>query len=454
MGLVQSFPGRLVMVGLAAVLVVAAAAPAPAPALADPEYSRQWGLQVIGAKAAWDAGILGQGVDIAVIDTGVHLSHQELAPNIGPGIDFVNGDGVAQDDHSHGTHVAGIAAAAIDNGGTVGVAPRARILPVKALGADGSGRSADIAAAIRWAADNGAEVINLSLGEDTQVVFGPSAAEAVSYAWSKGSICVFAAGNDFILSSGFADEPALVVASTSRDDRISYFSNGVGSAQWGMSAPGGPKSLFEPQSEGIFSTTWTSDAQRNTYAYKSGTSMAAPHVAGAAALLRSAGLNPQQTVERLLATAADLGSPGRDSTYGAGRLDVARAVQGLGAGGGTPAPAPTTATTAVGGSKNNPAPSTTAPASGGTPTTAGPGAPAAGAAPAAATPGQDQAAAPAEPAPEESPAAVEVVAQPAPPRRGGPAPSGGRDVALPWVAVAVASLGAATGGAWLSRRRR
>ncbi|MDP9442199.1 MAG: S8 family serine peptidase, partial [Actinomycetota bacterium] len=270
---------RIAMAAAAAGLVVAAVAPAPAGALNDPEYNRQWGLQVIGAKVAWDAGILGQGVDIAVVDTGVHLGHQDLAPNIGAGRDFVSDDDRAQDDQSHGTHVAGIAAGAIDNGGTVGVAPKARIMPVKVLGSDGSGSGDDVAAGIRWAADNGAEVINLSLGEDTQAVFGPSTEEAVRYAWSKGSICVFAAGNDFILSSGFRDEPALVVSSTSRGDRISYFSNGVGSARWGMSAPGGPSGLFQGETESIFSTTWASDARHDTYGYKAGTSMAAPHVA-------------------------------------------------------------------------------------------------------------------------------------------------------------------------------
>ncbi|MBW3557552.1 MAG: S8 family serine peptidase, partial [Actinobacteria bacterium] len=189
---------RMAVAALAAAVALATTASPPAVAFSDPEYSRQWGLQVVGAKAAWDAGLLGQGIDIAVIDTGVHLSHGDLAPNIVGGRDFVNDDDNAQDDNSHGTHVAGIAAAAIGNGGIVGVAPRARIMPIKVLAANGSGDGEDVAAGIRWAADNGAEVINLSLGEDTQAVFGPSTEEAVAYAWSKGSICVFAAGNDFI----------------------------------------------------------------------------------------------------------------------------------------------------------------------------------------------------------------------------------------------------------------
>ncbi len=333
----------LVTAGLVALGVVSVS---PAIALNDPEYAKQWGLQVIGAKAAWDAGLLGEGVDIAVIDTGVHLDHQDLSANIGKGIDLVNDDARAQDDNQHGTHVAGIAAAAIDNGGTVGVAPRARILPVKVLGADGSGSGSDVSAGIRWAADNGAEVINLSLGEADQSLFGPSTQEAVKYAWSKGSICVFAAGNDFVLPSGFEDEPALVVSSTSRMDRESDFSNGVGNAMWGIAAPGGAESsVLDPSTEDVFSTVWVADARRDTYRYLAGTSMAAPHVAGAAAVLRGAGLSPQQTVARLLETAKDLGPPGKDSTFGAGRLDLARASAGLRAASATttpgPAPGPT-----------------------------------------------------------------------------------------------------------------
>lgn len=440
----------LVKAALVAGLLAATAAGTPARALNDPEYNRQWGMQVIGAKTAWDAGIMGQGIDIAVVDTGVHLGHQDLAPNIGAGRDFVNNDDRGQDDESHGTHVAGIAAAAIDNGGTVGVAPRARIMPVKVLASDGSGSGDDVAAGIRWAVDNGAEIINLSLGEDTQALFGPSTEEAVRYAWSKGSICVFAAGNDFILSSGFADEPALVVASTSRGDRISYFSNGVGSARWGLSAPGGPAALFQAETESIFSTTWLSDARRDTYGYKSGTSMAAPHVAGAAALLRGAGLSPQQTVDRLLSTAKDLGSAGRDNTYGAGRLDVAKAVQGLAAGpapGSAPNPGPTTATPA-------PAPAPAAsPTTAQTRTTSGPKA-----APAA-TPGAP-APAPAPEAPVETTvippapeASAEVAVELPPASLPAPASSEPDDVPVPLVALAAVALAGAGGGAWLTRRR-
>lgn len=465
-------PSRLTLlaVGLG---TLAVASIFPAQALNDPEYDKQWGLQVIGAKAAWDAGLLGEGVDIAIVDTGVHLDHQDLRANIGKGIDLVNNDDRAQDDNQHGTHVAGIAAASIDNGGTVGVAPRARILPVKVLGADGSGRGSDVSAGIRWAADNGAEVINLSLGEADQSLFGPSTQEAVKYAWSKGSICVFAAGNDFVLPSGFEDEPALVVSSTSRMDRESDFSNGVGNAMWGIAAPGGAESsVLDPATEDIFSTVWVSDARRDTYRYLAGTSMAAPHVAGAAAVLRGAGLSPQQTVDRLLATAKDLGPPGRDSTFGAGRLDLAKASAGLRPNAPAPAPAPTAtpgsapapsaAPAPSGQGSSAPPPTTAAPRSGGsrtapTPTTPRPAAPA----PTSAAPSPDTAPAV---APETTLAPVEVTDEPVAIDPVDPSgdnelvalddrsdePSGFDD--WPWAALAGVLLATTTGAAVWRRR--
>ncbi len=453
----------------AGLLVASVGSGGTAQALNDPEYAKQWGLQITGTTTAWDAGLFGEGITIAVIDTGVHLNHQDLKANVVAGRNFVDPTRTPQDDNQHGTHVAGIAAAAIDNGGTVGVAPRARIMPIKVLGADGSGSSRNVSDGIKFAADNGAQVINLSLGAATQAVFGPSTVDAVRYAWSKGSICVFAAGNDFVLTSGFADEPALVVSSTSRQDTESDFSNGVGEAMWGIAAPGGAaSSLLDPSTEDVYSTVWASDAQTNTYKYLAGTSMAAPHVAGAAALLRGAGLTPQQTVDRLLATAKDLGPKGRDSTFGAGRLDVARAVQGLSAGGAPPAPTPapapsptaTNTTAAPSGSPSSPPPSSTAASASRTATTTRTAAPGPTAAPSpvptpdsAPTEGTETTLAPVEVSDE--PVAIEPVT-----------PSDDNElVALesgtktktgfdgwPWAALAAALVAATSGGAIWRRR--
>ncbi|HEX7166386.1 MAG TPA: S8 family serine peptidase [Acidimicrobiales bacterium] len=352
---------RVLRAGSLLLVCVALVAPTRATALNDPLYERQWGLHKVGAKAAWDAGFFGKGVDIAVVDTGVHLTHQDLAANVVGGRNFVTPGKPPQDDESHGTHVAGIAAAIIDNGAAVGVAPHARIIPVKVLDADGGGSTENVAAGIRWAADNGAEIVNLSLTGRLQKLAGPAEPiiDAVRYAWDKGAICVFAAGNDFLFESGFADEPAVVVSSTDSGDGDSDFSNGVGAATWGMAAPGGDDNLPPGSGEGIWSTVWTSDAKTNEYAEKRGTSMAAPFVSGALALLRGAGLSPLAAIERILATAKDLGDPGRDDTFGRGRLDIAKAVEGLPSPGGSTSGAGSGTTAATGGGRLG-APATTA----------------------------------------------------------------------------------------------
>lgn len=144
---------------------------------------------------------------------------------------------------------------------------------------------------------------------------------------------VLAAGNDYLLQSGYADIPAIVVAASDRNDRKPDFSSGVGEAKWGMAAPGGG-STTDPISDDIYSTYYES-GQQNSYAYLRGTSMAAPHVSGAAAVLRGMGLSAQQTVERLLSTAKDIGPEGRDTTFGYGRLDLAAAVGGPASGSGS-----------------------------------------------------------------------------------------------------------------------
>jgi thermitase len=306
---------------------------APAFASNDPEYFRQWGMEKIGAPAAWQKG-RGAGVVIGIVDTGVDLDHPDLVARIAGGTNLCGG-GAPQDDDGHGSHVAGIAAATTENEvGVAGVAGDAKIIAAKVFGHDDEcPRMAD---GIRWAADNGAHVINMSAGEHDRALgdvsedaFGPPFREAVEYAWNqKGVVVVLSAGNQFLLSSGYQEIPALVVASTTRQDAKSDFSSGVGQAKWGISAPGGGNTA-DPSQEHIYST------YLNGYRYLAGTSLAAPHVSGAAAVLRGLGLSPQATVDRLLATAQDLGSTGKDSTFGYGRLDLGKAVQGLGGGGGS-----------------------------------------------------------------------------------------------------------------------
>jgi hypothetical protein len=233
-----------------------------------------------------------------------------------------------------------------------------RVLEDSCAGAESctaTGSADDVAAGIRWAVDHGADIVNLSLGGGTvQGVLGCAFCDAVEYAWSHGAIAVIAAGNDSALPSGFSDEHAVVVTATTREDTRASYSNAssglLRNARWPVSAPGG-EAETDPNDcatggtpKGILSTYWSS-GEANGYACLAGTSMAAPHVAGALAVLRSTGLSPQAAVDRLLATAQDLGDPGRDSQFGVGRIDLGAAVGTAGGGPSTTTTAPGTSTT-------------------------------------------------------------------------------------------------------------
>jgi serine protease len=345
-------PGiRVLLAGFAAATLVTLPLPLAGAAAAqgapdDPGFPLQWGLAAIGAPAGWSASA-GTGVTIAVVDSGVDAGHEDLAGKVTE-VTCIGSRGDAgacrpggTDDAGHGTHVAGIAAATADNHrGIAGVAPGAAILSVKVLtaacaGCEAAGAAEDVAAGIRYAADHRARVINLSLGSASEALLGRDFVAAVRYAWDAGSVPVVAAGNQFVLGSEFADAPAIVVSALDREGAKAAYSNGVGEATWALAAPGGDSgdtstscaSGGEPL--GILSTYWDPSRGANQYACLAGTSMAAPHVAGAVAILLGAGLSPQRAVDRLLATADDLGSPGRDDTFGAGRVDLAKAVAGL-----------------------------------------------------------------------------------------------------------------------------
>jgi subtilisin family serine protease len=336
----------------------------------DPGAPLQWGLAAIRAPEAWAIG-RGAGITVAVVDTGIDVNQEDLQGRIAGAASCSNGtcvdDGGADDD-GHGTHVAGIVAATAGNGiGIAGVAPDAKVLGIKVLhkpngcsSCEVRGSAEDVAAAIDYAVARGAQVINLSLGGTIQSMLGTAFGSAIDRAWSAGVIAVVAAGNDAILGSGFNDEPALVVDALNRAGTKATYSNGVGGARWALAAPGGESDdsascMTSPN--GILSTYWNANNDTTGYACVAGTSMAAPHVAGAVAILRSAGLSPLQTIDRLLSSANDLGLPGHDTIYGSGSLDIAAAVDGVtssetGAG---VAATPTTAAVAV------PAPTTAAP---------------------------------------------------------------------------------------------
>lgn len=345
---------------------------APASSSNDAYWSKLWGIRKVGADKAWSVGT-GKGVTIAVVDTGVDPTHPDLAPNIVRGYDVVAKDNDPRDEYGHGTHVAGIAAAVANNAiGVAGVAPGAKIMPVRVLGSDGSGSGSDVDAGIHWAADHGAQVINLSLGADVVIedASGGSMSSACDYAWSKGSICVVATGNQGLFRTDYSGAKAVIVTATAPDDSEASYATGVGLAPWGIAAPGGTGDTSDPASN-ILSTYWVK-GKNAQYAYLAGTSMATPHVAGALAILRGLGLSPQQAVDRLLATARDIGSSGNDLTFGAGLVDVAAAVKGLrpahvaATGPVTPASgAPNTTSTGIssGGASRGSAPGTTSSAS-------------------------------------------------------------------------------------------
>ena len=368
----RSRVGRTIAL-LAAVIVAplaAGVAGAQGAAEDDPALTGglQWSLDRIGAPKAWRTAT-GKGTTIAIVDSGADLGHEDLISRIDRSVSCLgaNGDpdrcgrGSAQDDNGHGTHVSGVAGAATDNGrGIAGVAPGARLMIVRVLQdqcsdpsdrstCTASGTAGDVAAGIRWAADHGADVINLSLGGGAmQSVAGCAFCDAVEYAWDQGSIPVVAAGNEALLPPGFSDEPAVLVTATTRSDEVASYSSQSSSllreARWPVAAPGGEAE--EDPSEcapggrpkGVLSTYYQQGGV-NGYACLAGTSMAAPHVAGALAVLRSEGRSPQEAIDRLLATADDLGPPGRDASFGYGRIDLARAV------GDEPAPTTTTTTT-------------------------------------------------------------------------------------------------------------
>ncbi len=285
----------------------------------DPHYSNQWALEKVDAPAAWGYST-GQSVLIAILDTGTDLDHPDLAGKVRTDVDrdFVNDDDETDDDHGHGTHVSGIAAAATDN--SVGVASlgwKAMILPLKVMDVNGEGHADDLAEAIRYAADNGADVINMSLGAPGDGGCAGYMQDAVNYAYAKGMVLVAAAGNDGANLEYFPAncEHVLGVAATnSYDSRASYSNYGN---HVSVAAPG----------SSIYSTGWNEDKETNCtsgYCYKSGTSMATPHVAGLAALVRAhyPSYTPDEVASAILDNADDLGATGWDSYYGCGRINA------------------------------------------------------------------------------------------------------------------------------------
>lgn len=303
----------------------------------DPMFGLQWHMEQIRAPEAWARG-KGEGAIVAVIDTGVAWKDGKgvrQLPDLA-GTSFVEGEsfiaGLPQglDDHAHGSHVAGTIAQTTNNGvGVTGVAFGATIMPLKVLSKDGRGSVGGIANAIRYAADHGAQVINMSLGGPL-----PSRvlAKAIEYAHAKGVTTVCAAGNERRSKVGYpaANKHAVAVAAVDQARDLTWYSN------WGkdidVAAPGGDTRSDkngDGHPDGVLQNTIKiQDPSANDYLWFQGTSMASPHAAGVAALIVGAGVTNPDEVERIMKkTAVHPGKVEWDEKYGAGIIDAAAAIE-------------------------------------------------------------------------------------------------------------------------------
>ncbi|MGH2446182.1 MAG: S8 family serine peptidase [Candidatus Limnocylindria bacterium] len=289
----------------------------------DPKTADQYALNRMRVRDAWEVTAGGNRV-VAVLDTGVWAGHPDLAGRIVAGHDFANDDSNPADDNGHGTWVSGVIAANSNNGvGIAGVSWTDRVMPVKVMNANGSGYTSDVAFGINWAVDQGATVINMSIGGVGMT--SSFLSNAIDYAWDNGVVLVGAAGNDRTDTAFYpASYPKVVsVSATQVDDEFSNWSNY--GADVDVSAPGASVLMTNcaPCKPGYTDTTGD-----NRYTYVSGTSFAAPNVAGVVALIwdKYPSYTNAQVVARLKSTADDLGMPGWDKRYGHGRVNALRAV--------------------------------------------------------------------------------------------------------------------------------
>jgi len=280
----------------------------------DREDLASWGVGVINADIVQARGNSGAGVKLAIIDSGIDYTHPDLSANYRGGYDFVNNDSDPMDDLGHGTGVAGVVAAAANGAGIVGVAPEVSLYALKVLDSSGIGLYSNIIAALQWSVDNGIQVTNNSYGEAENP--GAIAQAAFDNAASAGLVNVAAAGNSGS-PTGAGDnvfyparyDSVIAVAATMPGNVRAFFSSTGPAVE--LAAPG-------------FQVTTTLPG--GGYGPQSGTSIASPYAAGAAALVISSGLDGASVRQRLDSTAKDLGAPGRDPLYGFGLVNAAAAV--------------------------------------------------------------------------------------------------------------------------------
>ena len=289
-------------------------------AVNDPQTSGQYSLDRMRVRDAWSRDT-GAGNLIAVLDTGVQFSHPDLAGRVVRGRDFVNDDTSAADDNGHGTWVAGIIAANANDGyGIAGITWSDKILPVKIMNREGTGSTSDLIAAIRWSADQGADVINMSVGG---FPYSQIMQDAVNYAFAKGAVLVGAAGNnrreERFYPASF--DNVISVSATQVNDEFSNWSSYGPDVD--VSAPG--SSVLTTN---CFKCTYADHDSWGSHTYISGTSFATPNVSGVVALIRARypDATAQQVVNRLFNTVDDLGYHGWDNRYGRGRVNALRAL--------------------------------------------------------------------------------------------------------------------------------
>jgi serine protease len=284
----------------------------------DPEYSKQWNFRSINVEQAWD-NTKGNGMTVAVIDTGVTKVPDLKATKFVEGYDFINDRVDATDDVGHGTHVAGTIAQSTNNGyGVAGIAYEAKLMPIKVLSASGGGTIADIAEGIRFAADRGADVINMSLGGggDSKMM-----KEAIDYAYKKGVVIVAAAGNSGQNASAYPARYPHVISVAATDAagfKAPYSNFGAGVD---ISAPGGS------ESGKILQNTIDPNTGESAFLEYQGTSMAAPHVAGVAALVKASGITQPDEIRKVLQQSARVVKEDPLNHFGAGHLDANAAVK-------------------------------------------------------------------------------------------------------------------------------
>jgi type VII secretion-associated serine protease mycosin len=288
----------------------------------DPDIDLQYGLSIVKANLAWQITTGSPKVNIAVIDTGVDLNHPDLKDNLSRGYVSVKGVTSPNDDNGHGTHVAGIIASISNNQkGGVGLSPNCKIMPIKSLSAKGEGNDSDIAEGIIWAVDNGANIINLSLG-------GPSAGKtlenAIKYAYNSNVLVIAAMGNNGQRVKNYpaAYKNVIAVGATDQNNKSASFSN---YGDWiSVTAPG----------LRIYSTfpTYKVELSRFNlspgYASMSGTSMAVPFVSGLAGLIisRYPGIKRADIRRKIENSSNDVDKNGYDEFFGYGVIDAHRAL--------------------------------------------------------------------------------------------------------------------------------